>query len=83
MAFINQISSKIQDIKNNQLPQVIEHANKARQNIMPTINKCSQQVQQTAAAVGHLGAEKLDALGKILQVSIILLIFNSHLWNWY
>lgn len=70
MAFINQISSKIQDIKNNQLPQVIEHANKARQNIMPTINKCSQQVQQTAAAVGHLGAEKLDALGKILQVNV-------------
>lgn len=52
MAFINQLTAKLQEIK-IQLPQVIEQANKAKQNLVPVINKCTQQ---------------LDNLGKILQV---------------
>lgn len=55
MAFLNQISAKIQEIK-GQLPQVIEQANKAKQNLVPVFNKCTQQ---------------LDNLGKILQVILL------------
>ena len=62
MAFLSQLSSKFQEIKNTQLPQVLEQANKARQNLMPVINKCTQQL----TTVGH----QIDALGKILQVKI-------------
>lgn len=55
MAFISQLTNKLQEIK-TQLPQVIEQANKAKQNLVPVFNKCTQQ---------------LDNLGKILQVEII------------
>lgn len=64
MAFFNQFSAKFQELK-TQLPQVIEQANKAKQNLVPVFNKCTQQ---------------LDNLGKILQVILFLKIlqyFNS------
>uniref|UniRef100_A0A915ER15 Alpha-carbonic anhydrase domain-containing protein n=1 Tax=Ditylenchus dipsaci TaxID=166011 RepID=A0A915ER15_9BILA len=51
MAFLGQLQAKFNEIK-TQLPQVIEQANKAKQNLVPVLNKCTQQ---------------LDSLGKILQ----------------
>lgn len=54
MAFLGQITQKIQEIK--AMPQVnemVEQMNKAKQNLAPVLNKCTQQ---------------LDTLGKILQV---------------
>ena len=63
MAFLGQLQSKLQEIKTQAMPQVsavLEQANqratKARQNLMPVLSKCSQQ---------------LDTLGKILQVKAI------------
>lgn len=62
MAFLGQLQSKLQGIKTQAMPQVnavLEQANqattKARQNLMPVLNKCSQQ---------------LDTLGKILQANV-------------
>uniref|UniRef100_A0A914Z999 Uncharacterized protein n=1 Tax=Panagrolaimus superbus TaxID=310955 RepID=A0A914Z999_9BILA len=53
MAFLEQLSAKFQELK-PQLNNVVEQANKAKQNLVPVLNKCSQQ---------------LDTLGKILQVN--------------
>ncbi|KAL3085015.1 hypothetical protein niasHS_010084 [Heterodera schachtii] len=62
MAFLGQLQSKLQEIKMQAMPQVsavLEQANqatsKARQNLMPMLNKCGQQ---------------LDTLGKILQANV-------------
>lgn len=52
MAFLGQLNAKFNEIK-NQLPQVVEQANKAKQNLVPVFNK---------------GIQQLDSLGKILQV---------------
>uniref|UniRef100_A0A914L3Z2 Uncharacterized protein n=1 Tax=Meloidogyne incognita TaxID=6306 RepID=A0A914L3Z2_MELIC len=61
MAFLNQIQTKLQEIKTKSMPQVsavLEQANqatnKAKQNLLPVFNKCTQQ---------------LDSLTKILQAS--------------
>jgi carbonic anhydrase len=54
MAFLGQLQAKFQEIK-TQLPQVVEQANKAKQNLVPVFNKCTQQ---------------LDSIGKILQVNV-------------
>lgn len=61
MAFLGQLQTKLQEIKTHAMPQVsavLEQANqatnKARQNLMPVLNKCTQQ---------------LDTLSKILQAS--------------
>ena len=53
MAFLEQLSAKFQELK-PQLNSVVEQANKAKQNLVPVFNKCTQQ---------------LDTIGKILQVS--------------
>jgi hypothetical protein len=55
MAFLGQLQAKFQEIKTQvpQVGQVLEQANKAKQNLVPVFNKCTQQ---------------LDSLGKILQV---------------
>ncbi|KAI3413768.1 hypothetical protein GPALN_011249 [Globodera pallida] len=62
MAFLGQLQSKLQEIKMQAMPQVsavLEQANqatsKARQNLMPVLSKCGQQ---------------LDTLGKILQANV-------------
>ncbi|KAH7727687.1 Eukaryotic-type carbonic anhydrase family protein [Aphelenchoides avenae] len=57
MAFLGQLQAKFQEIKTQvpQVGQVLEQANKAKQNLVPVFNKCTQQ---------------LDSLGKILQVNI-------------
>lgn len=62
MAFLGQLQSKLQEIKTQAMPQVsavLEQANqatnKARKNLMPVLNKCTQQ---------------LDALGKVLQANV-------------
>jgi ABC-type transporter Mla subunit MlaD len=57
MAFLGQLQSKLQEIKAMpQVSAVLEQANqatsKARQNLMPVLKKCNQQ---------------LDTIGKILQ----------------
>jgi len=53
MAFLGQLSAKFQELK-PQINSVVEQANKAKQNLVPVLNKCTQQ---------------LDTLGKILQVN--------------
>nr|CAD2173614.1 unnamed protein product [Meloidogyne enterolobii] len=62
MAFLNQIQTKLQEIKTKSMPQVsavLEQANqatsKAKQNLLPVFNKCTQQ---------------LDSLTKILQANV-------------
>ncbi|KAI6239802.1 Carbonic anhydrase 1 [Aphelenchoides fujianensis] len=54
MAFLGQLQAKFNDLK-GQLPQVVEQANKAKQNLVPVFNK---------------GREQLGTLGKILQVNV-------------
>ncbi|KAL7077552.1 hypothetical protein ACQ4LE_003305 [Meloidogyne hapla] len=62
MAFLNQIQTKLQEIKTKSMPQVsavLEQANqatnKAKQNLLPVFNKCTQQ---------------LDTFTKILQANV-------------
>nr|CAD2187712.1 unnamed protein product [Meloidogyne enterolobii] len=62
MAFLNQIQTKLQEIKTKSMPQVsavLEQANqatnKAKQNLLPVFNKCTAQ---------------LDTLTKILQANV-------------
>jgi hypothetical protein len=54
MAFLGQLNAKLNELK-NQIPQVVEQANKAKQNLVPVFNK---------------GIKQLDTLGKILQVNV-------------
>ncbi|KAI6181386.1 Carbonic anhydrase 1 [Aphelenchoides besseyi] len=54
MAFLGQLQAKFNDLK-TQIPQVVEQANKAKQNLVPVFNK---------------GREQLGTLGKILQVNV-------------
>jgi hypothetical protein len=53
MAFLEQLRTKFDEFK-TQIPQVVEQANKAKQNLVPVFNK---------------GIQQLDSLGKILQVN--------------
>lgn len=55
MAFLSQLNAKFNEIK-DQLPHVVEQANKAKQNLVPVFNR---------------GIQQLDSLGKILQVNVI------------
>jgi uncharacterized membrane-anchored protein YhcB (DUF1043 family) len=68
MAFLGQIQSKLQEIKTKSIPQVNavlkqanQATNKAKQNLMPVFNKCSQQ---------------LDTLTKILQECLCFFCVN-------
>lgn len=54
MAFLGQLSAKLNEIK-TQIPQVVEQANRAKQNLIPVFTK---------------GRQQLDTLGKILQVNV-------------
>uniref|UniRef100_A0A7E4VV08 Carbonic anhydrase n=1 Tax=Panagrellus redivivus TaxID=6233 RepID=A0A7E4VV08_PANRE len=53
MAFLEQLSAKFSELS-PKINSVVEQANKAKQNLVPVLNKCTQQ---------------LDTLGKILQVN--------------
>jgi hypothetical protein len=54
MAFLGQLQAKFNEVK-AQIPQVVEQANKAKQNLVPVFNKATQQ---------------LNNLGQILQVNV-------------
>lgn len=54
MAFLGQLTAKLNEFK-PQINEVVERANKAKQNLVPVLNQCTQ---------------KLDTLGKILQVNV-------------
>lgn len=58
MAFLGQLTAKFNELKTMpQISEVMERANKAKQNLVPVFNQCTQ---------------KLDTLGKILQVDLCI-----------
>jgi len=62
-AFLGQISAKFSELKEvtkSQLPQVVEQANKAKQNLAPMLSKCSEQLDHLA---------KID-ISKIIKVNV-------------